>query len=74
MVNGAFLSTNFTCDRCGPELALLYLMHAKQGYLNRNYSILEQKRRVCYCIIFQADLLLFGSIMMFDSGMFFAEF
>ena len=28
------------------------MMHAKQGYLNRDYSVLEQKGRVCHCIIF----------------------
>ena len=39
------------------------MMHAEQSYLNTDYSVLEQKGILTYhCIIFQADLLLFGSI------------
>ena len=51
------------------------MMHAEQSYLNTDYSVLEQKGILTYhFIIFQADLLLFGSITMFDSGMFLLSF
>ena len=37
------------------------MMHAQQSYLNSDYSVLEQKGR-------HAIILLFGFIMMFDTG------
>ena len=47
------------------------MVHAKQSYLNRDYSVLEQKgRHTIVSYIFKLIILLFGSIMMFDSGMF----
>ena len=50
------------------------MVHAKQSYLNRDYSVLEQKGRHTIVYIFKLIILLFGSIMMFDSGMFLLSF
>ena len=49
------------------------MMHAEQSYLNRDFSVLEQKGRhaiVSYKLIYY----FFGSIIMFDSGMFLLSF
>ena len=52
------------------------MVHAKQSYLNRDYSVLEQKGRHTSPLyhIFKLIILLFGSIIMFDSGMFLLSF
>ena len=50
------------------------MIHAKQSYLNRDYSVLEQKGRHAIVSYFKLIILLFGSIMMFDSGMFLLSF
>ena len=51
------------------------MMHAQQSYLNRDYSVLEQKgRRVIVPLFFKLIILLFGFIMMFDTGMFMLSF
>ena len=48
------------------------MMHAKQSFLNRDYSVLEHKGR--HAIVSYLLLFLFGSIMMFNSGMFLLSF
>ena len=50
------------------------MVHAKQSYLNTDYSVLEQTGRHTIVSIFKLIILLFGSIMMFDSGMFLLSF
>ena len=50
------------------------MVHAKQSYLNRDYSVLEQKEDTPLYHIFKLIILLLGSIMMFDSGMFLLSF
>ena len=50
------------------------MMHAKQSYLNRDYSVLDRKEDTPLYHIFKLIILLFGSIMMFASGMFLLSF
>ena len=50
------------------------MMHAKQSYLNRDYSVLEHKERHAIVSYFKLIILLFDSIMVFDSGMFLLSF
>ena len=51
------------------------MMHAKQSYLNRDYSVLEQKGRHTIVSYFEAD---YTTIVWFyhdvDSGMFLLSF
>ena len=51
------------------------MMHAKQSYLNRDYIVFwnRQEDTPLYHI-FKLIILLFGSTMMFDSGMFLLSF
>ena len=46
------------------------MMHAKQSYLNRDYSVWNRQEDTPLYQIFKLIILLFGSTMMFDSGMF----
>ena len=50
------------------------IMHAQQSYLNRDYRVLEQKGRHNIVPFFKLIILLFGFIMMFDTGMFLLSF
>ena len=47
-----------------------------QSYMNRDYSVLEQKERhaIVSCFKLIRPILLFGFIMMFDTGMFLLSF
>ena len=51
------------------------MVHAKQSYLNTDYLVFwnRQEDTPLYHI-FKLIILLFGSIMMFDSGMFLLSF
>ena len=50
------------------------MMHAKQSYLNRDYSVWNRKEDMPLYHILKLFIVLFGSIMMFDSGMFWLSF
>ena len=49
-------------------------MHAKQSYLNRDLVFWNIKEDTPLCHIFKLIIPLFGSIMMFDSGMILLSF